>query len=111
MMDGSPFTAMAQQLQAQAEHGAVVSSNKCEGIRVLLEEFGALPARALAKHLDLPSGRIGALAKHDITRGRITFSDGLYRLTPGWDERESRRLQQAAQLLRRYGYSVEAPQP
>jgi hypothetical protein len=112
VIQASPFTAMAQHLQqaacAASSHGdAVQGRSYAEDIRVMLEEHGALSARTIAEKLRMPSGRVGAIVKHDRQRGRIRFHEGRYELAPGWDEDMYEQIRQAAALLRRHGYRVE----
>ncbi len=68
---------------------------------------GSANAATLAMQAQLPnSGRVYALLKTNIERGRVLLRNGRYRLNPDWDEQMQSELRDARILLERAGYRV-----
>lgn len=80
-------------------------------IRDLLRDHGPLPAANIAVQTDLQhTSLVGALLKNDLHQGRVTLRAGRYHWNHSFDEAQAQRIKAAAQLLRRHGYTVKAPQ-
>lgn len=121
-MTASPFTAMASALTRPAfptlsapNATTTPSTSRTEQIRQLLRKQGSMTAHEILMELVLPedfwgdSGLVGALLKNDIAKGQVTRANGKYRWNFDHDEALQNELHQAANLLRRHGYTVEAP--
>lgn len=121
-MPASPFTAMASALARPSfptlsapKATGTPGTSRTEQIRQLLRKQGSMTAHEILMELVLPedfwgdSGLVGALLKNDIARGQVTRANGKYYWNFSYDEALQNELHQAANLLRRHGYTVEAP--
>lgn len=86
--------------------------NMTDRIRHVIKREGVATAGWIATECGLQGGaaKVHALLSRDIERGRILFADGMFEWNEAWDQEQAKRLAEAAQLLRRHGYTVTEPQ-
>lgn len=78
-------------------------------IRAMLQR-GPATAREIANACDLKgSGFVGALLRHDVQKGKVFLSDGLYSWNYDYDDQEEEELRDAVKLLKKHGFKVQQP--
>ncbi len=119
-MNATPFTGLGRRRYDRASDGYNAfelplvprfrGQSKTEKLREALRSNARLTALQLATLADLDnSGLVGALLKHDIALGRVKFEDGGYYWNHEFDERVRQAIEDAIVVLRRHGYTVQAP--
>lgn len=83
---------------------------KTDRLRNYLRHHGAANASTLADEADVPqTALVGALLKGDIAKGRVFRRGDKYHWNRQFDEELHKRVQEAAELLKRNGYKVIKP--
>lgn len=118
----NPFTHMAKALSAanvnawgEADIPAEKGLSRTERIRRLLRAAHR-PVRAAEIAFDLEdhfpnfgSHLVWLLMKHDIGKGRVIFSRGLYSWSHDYESAQATAIREAEKLLRSHGYKVVKP--
>lgn len=87
-----------------------VEQTKTDRLRNYLRHHGAANASTLADEADVPqTALVGALLKGDIAKGRVFRWGDKYHWNHQFDEELHKRVQEAAELLKRNGYKVIKP--
>ncbi|MBS3998132.1 MAG: hypothetical protein KGZ67_12530 [Hydrogenophaga sp.] len=120
MTPANPFAHIAASLSGRPAWPFAVATDsepadpglsKTERMRAYLRQHGPAVAATLADEADVPtSALVGALLKGDMARGSVYRRGHKYHWNPQFDVQLHEQIKQAAALLRRHGYRVEAPQ-
>lgn len=113
----SPFEQMSKALARRKPVKAIPNlgmepkaQSRVGAIRDLLKsEARPMSAAEIAYDVDLPSfnqSLVWLLLKHDIKKGRVLFSDGLYAWNTEFDSAEQAAIRAAIKLLTKSGYTV-----
>jgi predicted ArsR family transcriptional regulator len=102
---GSPE---APALRTISANGTPRTMSRTQAMRMHLIEHGSATAHTLCVLIDLDSdsGRVGALLKNDIAKGRIYHRGNRYHWCSVKEQALAADIERAVKLLKRNGYTV-----